>query len=107
MSYNLEEKVRLNSLYDIYRELLTEKQRDYFEYYFLQDYSLSEIAEILNVSRNAVHMQIKNVITHLENFEDNLQIYSKDKNRQKIFSKINEMELSEELRELISKLEKV
>lgn len=107
MSINLEDKIRINSLYDIYKGLLTAKQRDYFEYYFLQDYSLAEIADILNVSRNAIHMQIKNIIVHLEKLEDNLQINSSNQKRDKIIDKIKDKNESEEIADLISQLEKV
>jgi len=101
----LENKVRLNSLYDIYGELLTEKQRMYFEYYYLQDYSLSEISDILNVSRNAVHMQLKNVVIHLENYESKLSILKNKKHIKKIIDKINKKELT--LEDVAKELEKV
>jgi uncharacterized protein len=107
MSINLEDKMKMNSLYDIYKELLTQKQREYFEYYFLQDYSLSEIADIFKISRNAVHMQIKNVINHLENFEKNLKIFYKNNQRKKLILEIKSKELTEEISKLISQIEKV
>jgi predicted DNA-binding protein YlxM (UPF0122 family) len=99
------EKLRLNNLYDIYGELLTEKQRMYFEYYYLQDYSLSEISDILNVSRNAVHMQLKNVVIHLENYESKLSILKNKKHIKKIIDKINKKELT--LEDVAKELEKV
>ena len=50
----LEKKQRVNLLMDCYSDLLTEKQQMYLDYYYHDDYSLSEIAEALNVSRIAV-----------------------------------------------------
>ncbi|OQX93562.1 MAG: hypothetical protein B6I17_02370 [Tenericutes bacterium 4572_104] len=101
----LEDKIRMNSLYDIYGKLLTEKQRMYYEYYYLSDYSLSEISEILSVSRNAVHMQLKNVVNHLENYEKTLKMLEKKK---KINSLINQIEKKKISLENIKKqLEKV
>lgn len=44
---------------DCYSDLLTEKQQTYLEYYYQEDYSLSEIAQILDVSRNAVFDNLK------------------------------------------------
>ncbi|XMB71815.1 sigma factor-like helix-turn-helix DNA-binding protein [Mycoplasmatota bacterium WC30] len=102
---DLKEKIRLSLLYDIYSELLTEKQQAYFEYYYQKDYSLSEISEILSVSRNAVHMQLKNVVNHLENYEEKLHILDKKKLASKIIKKINENKISSE--EIVSELEKV
>ena len=64
------------SLFDIYKELLTEKQQEYFVLYYYEDYTLSEIAESKNVSRNAVFDQIKKVINIIENYEEKLKIYT-------------------------------
>lgn len=101
----LKEKLRLNKLYDIYGELLTDKQKAYYEYYYLQDYSLSEISEILNVSRNAVHMQLKNVISHLENYEEKLSVLRKKEKLSLIIKKINNQEIT--LKEVVEEIEKV
>jgi len=101
----LKDKLRMNQLYDIYSELLTEKQKEYFDYYYLNDYSLSEISEILSVSRNAVHMQLKNVVTHLENYEEKLGIL---RMRQKIMSLIERLDKADISTEDVKKeLEKV
>ena len=48
-------------LYDYYGELLTTKQRKYFEDYYFNNYSLKEISENENISRNGVFKQIKDV----------------------------------------------
>jgi len=50
----IDKKVYYSSLYDYYQKLLTEKQCNIFEDYYFNDYSLSEIADNLNVSRNAI-----------------------------------------------------
>ena len=55
----MEQNLYLTNLYDYYGELLTDKQKEYFEYYYMENLSLSEISENYNVSRNAVHKQIK------------------------------------------------
>ena len=44
----------LTLLFDFYSELLTEKQRFVFEMHYLNDYSLQEVADELNVTRQAV-----------------------------------------------------
>ncbi|HOW38434.1 MAG TPA: YlxM family DNA-binding protein [Candidatus Izemoplasmatales bacterium] len=72
MNDPLERTIRMNALYDLYGPLLTDKQREYFEYYYSEDYSLSEIADLLGVSRNAVHDQLRIVSSHLEEFEEKL-----------------------------------
>ena len=37
--------MRMNYLFDFYQSLLTDKQRNYLEKYYMDDESLSEIAE--------------------------------------------------------------
>lgn len=101
----LENKVRLNSLYDIYGELLTPKQKEYFEYSYLQDYSLAEISEILSVSRNAVHTQLKNVLAHLEHYEAKLGLFEKKTIVRKIMKKIDNNTIS--IEEIKKELEQV
>lgn len=66
--------VIMNELYDQYGVLLTEKQRMYFEGYYFNDMSLSEIASSEGVSRNAVHKQLKDVEHKLEYYEENLKL---------------------------------
>jgi len=81
-------------LYDIYGSLLTEKQRQYFEDYYYMDLSLAEIAENYNISRNAVHDQLKRVYEALSNFESNLHLQSKLK-------KINGLDIDDKIKEEI------
>ena len=75
----MEKFVYLNNLYDCYKELLTDKQKMYFEDYYFNNLSLSEIAENYDVSRNAVHNQLKIIEEKLEEFEFKLQISNKKK----------------------------
>ena len=75
----MEKFVYLNNLYDCYKELLTDKQKMYFEDYYFNNLSLSEIAENYDVSRNAVHNQLKIIEEKLEAFEFKLQISNKKK----------------------------
>jgi predicted DNA-binding protein YlxM (UPF0122 family) len=64
-------------LYDYYGELLSEIQREYFEEYYFDNLSLSEISENLSVSRNAIHKSLKNIESLLFDYEDKLKIYYK------------------------------
>jgi predicted DNA-binding protein YlxM (UPF0122 family) len=107
MGYSIEETVKLNQLFDIYQELLTAKQKEYFGYYFSEDYSLAEIAEILGVSRNAVHLQIKNIIKHLNILEDKLRIFEKNQNLDELFNSLKNESLSAKTKNIIQKIEKV
>lgn len=72
----LVKKEQLNQLFDLYQSLLTEKQRLYFDLYYQQDYSLHEIAELYDVSRNAVFDHLKKVEDHLLNYEEKLGLHA-------------------------------
>lgn len=73
----MDKKLYYNCLYDYYSGLFTTKQQEYYEAYYFQDYSLAEIAENNQVSRNAVFGQIKIVEEKLEFYEDTLGLYKK------------------------------
>lgn len=64
-------------LYDFYGELLTEKQKNVFEYYHMNDFSLTEIAQELNISRQAVRDLLKRTETILEGYENKLKLVEK------------------------------
>jgi RNA polymerase sigma factor (sigma-70 family) len=73
----LEKKNKYNQLFDYYGCLLTVKQQEYFTSYYFDDLSLSEIASIYNISRNAVHDQLKKIYDLLDYYEENLHLFSK------------------------------
>lgn len=75
---DLEKKDYYNILYGYYNSLLTSKQQQIFTSYYEEDFSLSEIALELNVSRNAVWDTLKKVIDKLEEYESKLKLYHKD-----------------------------
>ncbi|WP_089829930.1 putative DNA-binding protein [Halolactibacillus halophilus] len=78
----LEKTTRVNFLLDFYQALLTPKQRSYMELYYLEDYSLGEISDTFDVSRQAVYDNIKRTEKMLESYEERLQLYEKFLNRQ-------------------------
>lgn len=52
---DINKKLQLIELEECYGALLTEKQKQIFEMYYFEDWSLFEIAEKLEISRQAVH----------------------------------------------------
>ncbi len=98
----MEELVYYTILYDIYGSLLTEKQKDYFEEYYFKNLSLSELANKYNITRNAIHKQIKETIKRLENYEDNLHLAKKNEMLENIITNISDEELKRKLQEVIS-----
>lgn len=61
-------------LIDFYGEMLTAKQRDFLEYYYNDDLSLSEIAENEGITRQGVRDAIKRAETQLQETESRLGI---------------------------------
>jgi len=65
----MDKNIEFSMLYDIYGKLLTKKQQEIFEEYYLYNLSLREIAENKNISYQAVRDSIKSSETTLINFE--------------------------------------
>jgi len=86
----MDKTLYLVNLYDYYSELLTEKQREYFEDYYFQNLSLSEISENRNISRNAIHKVIKETENKLLNYEKILKQYSKSNEIKEIIKDLDE-----------------
>lgn len=96
----MDKRIYLVDLYDIYEELLSDKQREYFKYYYFDNLSLGEISDNLNVSRNAVHKQIKKVEELLNEYELKLKLYKKNNKLNDIISNINDEKIRKELDKL-------
>ena len=87
----MEKFVEQTLLYDFYGELLTERQQQVYESVVLEDYSLSEVAEELNISRQGVHDMIKRCNHTLEEYESRLHLVEKFLCIRKQVQKIKEL----------------
>ncbi|HYK73209.1 MAG TPA: putative DNA-binding protein [Pseudoneobacillus sp.] len=108
----LEKTTRMNYLYDFYHSLLTPKQQSYMSLYYLDDYSLGEIAEEYNVSRQAVYDNIKRTETMLEEYEEKLLLFHKFQERNKLIQVLKDLAEEENLSrvaiaEAIAEIEKL
>lgn len=89
----IEKKVEVSVLYDYYQQLLTKTQQNIIELYFNYDLSLSEIAEEIGISRQAVYDHIKRTEKLLYEYEEKLQMVKSDETRRdKIQELIQEVE---------------
>ena len=75
----LDEFLEVSTLLDYYKNLLSDKQREYLINHFEEDLSLSEIAKNNNVSRQAVYDNIKRGIKLLKDYEERLGFHEREK----------------------------
>ena len=107
----IEKTIRMNYLYDFYQALLTTKQNHYMTMYYLDDWSLGEIAAHFNVSRQAVYDNIKRTEALLEGYEIKLMLLQDYEERKRLYSKlrvsIEENGSPDRMIEIIESLEKL
>ena len=70
----MEEILKQALLYDFYGELLTGHQKRVYEDVVLNDYSFSEVAENLGISRQGVHDMIRRCNRLLTGYEEKLHL---------------------------------
>ena len=99
----MDERNELIMLYDYYGQLLTDSQREYFEDYYFNNFSLGEIAEKLDISRNAVHNQLKTAIDKLKLYEKELQIIGKKEEIYKELNKIDNEDVKNKIIDIIER----
>lgn len=94
-SSRVPELIRVSLLYDFYGVLLSEKQKEAIEKYYLEDQTLGEIAKAQNVSRQAIFDALQHAIATLEEYESKLglvqQHQSESKNYMEILTAIRKM----------------
>lgn len=100
----LNEFLEISILLDHYRNLLSDKQREYLINHFEEDLSLTEIANNNGISRQAVYDNIRRGINQLKEYEEKLGFHQKEK---KIYSELMGLKEDftvERLDEIIKKL---
>lgn len=95
----LRRRIYFNLLYDFYSPLLTERQRKVYETLCFSDLTLSEAADVLGISRQAVYILARNVMDKLEGIERELCFAM---NTRQLESRIKQLE--EENKSLRAKL---
>ena len=78
-------------LLDFYGGLLTDKQALALDYYYNQDYSLAEISEHLNITRQGVRDSIKRAEQVLKECEEKLNLTKKEEQLRIKSEKINNL----------------
>lgn len=87
----MENTIMRTMLFDFYGDLLTDKQREYYDLHYNADLSLQEIAEQSGVSRQAVWDIIRRAEQSLVDFEDKTGLVSRAVRRRKAVEEIAEI----------------
>ncbi len=97
---DIEEFEYINKLYELYKNLLTPRQIEIMDKYYLYNLSLSEIADILHISRTAISDALNHAKNNLFEYENKLKLNEKYSNLNKL---LDEENLDEEVKEKIFK----
>lgn len=73
-------KVEISALFEVYGNGLTDKQRQVVDFCVLQDLSLGEVSDLLNISRQAVKYTLDNAVDSMLKLEHKLNILNKFQN---------------------------
>ncbi len=87
---NIEKMVEIGLLFQQYKELLTDKQKEIVSLYYEEDYSLGEISENLNVSRQGVYDTLKRSEKILKDYELKLGLVRKLKEQEQFVKNVTE-----------------
>ena len=77
-------------LLDCYQALLTDKQREMMDLYYNQDFTLVEIAEEMNISRQGVYDHIKRTALLLEQYEEKMGLLVTFQRQNKVIYRMKE-----------------
>lgn len=101
----MEKDLSLTELFDIYGCLLTERQRELFESYYLYDLSLAEIAEPEGKTRQNVYAAVKSVKDKLREYENLLRLKEKSDELNAVAESltIKDAAAAERIKEIIGK----
>ena len=99
----MEEKIYLTELFEVYKDLLTEKQREVFEMHFVLDLSLSEMAEEKGITRQNASDALKNAKEKLFSLEKTLKIKEKNDELVSLADEIKDKKISERIKNVIGR----
>ncbi len=95
---------------DYYGGLLSDRQREVLSFYYQEDWSLSEIANLTGLSRQGVHDQLRRGVSRLAAYESSLSLAARDRLFGSILARAREQERQEDkegLRRSLDDLEAV
>ena len=98
----MEKNFYYTELFEIYKSLLTEKQKEVFEMHFLLDFSLSEISEEKGISRQNVNDAIKSAKRKLDELESTLKLKQKHDALKELEKNVKDDKTADEIKRIIN-----
>ena len=86
-----EKNMKFPLLLDAYGALLSERKRELLDYYYNEDYSLSEISELTGISRQGVRDSIKKSEEEILKLESKLNIVQKNEELSAVLADLEEL----------------
>lgn len=99
----MKDREYIENLYETYKGLLTEREQDYFENYYFEDYNLQEIADNNEVSKSYVGKFINGIEEKLNKYEETLKLFEKTSKIRNIIKYMDDVETRMKLEEIIEK----
>ena len=87
----IKEIIELSRLYDVYGGLLSDNNRVVFEDYVLNNYSLAEIAEEVDISRQGVRDTVMRCSAKLRDYEQRLGLLARFDETDSVLDSIERM----------------
>ena len=95
----MKKQIYLTILFDYYEKLLNEKDRNCFKYYYFDNLSLAEIADNLDISRNAVHKRLKKIEDDLNFYEESVGLYRKE---QEVLKLVTDEKIKDKIKKIFN-----
>lgn len=103
----MDKSIKISMLLDIYGKLLTERQFDIADLYYNQNLSLSEIADELEITRQAVRKSLVEAEKNLFDFEEKLGAFSKKVKRDELLNEVLALDLDSKVKKIIEKIKQI
>lgn len=97
-----EEYIYYNELFDIYGNLLNERESEIYKLFYEEDLSLQEIADNRRVSKSAIGSAIKTINKKLEEYESKINILKQKKELQKVIPEIGNKNIEEKIKKIMN-----
>lgn len=97
-----EECIHYNKLFDIYGNLLNEREKEIFALFYEEDLSLQEIAEERSVSKSAIGNAITTINKKLDTYEEKLGFLKKINRLELLVEKVKNQDVKKEIQVILN-----